>query len=326
MAKMTTHQMMDGYFEENPKHEKKTRSQVDRPEVYAYEEKVGKQIVEMNEEELLDMISTFRSHKYDSANYTIYSSYLHISSLYRQIFEWYSTNVELIANVWNRKTMKGSAAINRLMEKSTVVVTMDTVNDIIRRLYDDYCDERASYVECIMRLFLAGIRAAEEIVQIREEDIDFKRNRIILARDHHEIAVDTHCINLLMKVHSMTEIPTTKNLVHMKPWNDHYFKYPVRGTSDVDKYDSIYMGRMINKQIKMYVSDAYKIDLSGLQLFYLGFYNYLVEQYGEEKTKEYILSNRDSEATRNLEMQARFYGIVRDVNGIKRSLRPYIKM
>ena len=53
---------------------------------------------------------------------------------------------------------------------------------------------------------------------------------------------------------------------------------------------------------------------------------YLVEQYGEEKTKEYILSNRDSEATRNLEMQARFYGIVRDVNGIKRSLRPYIKM
>ena len=60
MAVISTHELFDKFFEgKDPETVRKTRPQVDRPEVYAYEIKVGKQLVEMNEEELFAMICSF---------------------------------------------------------------------------------------------------------------------------------------------------------------------------------------------------------------------------------------------------------------------------
>ena len=66
MAVITTKQLMDEYFaeqEEQGKDVRRNRSQLDRSEVYAYEERVGKQLVELNADEILEMISTFQNKK-----------------------------------------------------------------------------------------------------------------------------------------------------------------------------------------------------------------------------------------------------------------------
>ena len=56
MAVISTQELFKRFFEnKDPETVRKTRSQVDRPEVYAYEEKIGKQLVDMNEDELFEL-------------------------------------------------------------------------------------------------------------------------------------------------------------------------------------------------------------------------------------------------------------------------------
>ena len=66
MAVITTKQLMEEYFAEQERQGKDVRrnqSQLDRPEVYAYEQKIGKQLVEFDADEILEMISTFQNKK-----------------------------------------------------------------------------------------------------------------------------------------------------------------------------------------------------------------------------------------------------------------------
>ena len=314
---------MDRYFADNPKHEKKIRAQIDRPELYAYESQIGKQLVDMTPDELLDMVASFRSHRFDSDSYTVYGSYRHIASLYRSVFDWYINNIEVIINPWNRRDMRGAPAINRLAERSSTVITMDTVNDIISRLHDDLDQDRADYVECIMRLFICGFATAEEIVLMRESDVDF-RESIVSVRGK-KVSLDNRAMELLMKVDSLDNLPAVRGKYVMARWHEYYFKYPVRDSKSMDAYDRLYVGRIINKQLLQYVCTPYKIDLNYYKLYYLGFYHFLIKTYGEEKTREYVTSERSTEAAEAIFVAARLYGIERkNVTCIKNSLRPYV--
>lgn len=57
MAKIPTKQLFDEFFASKGKDEtylRKIRAKADRPEVYAYEEKIGKQLVDMDVDELFE--------------------------------------------------------------------------------------------------------------------------------------------------------------------------------------------------------------------------------------------------------------------------------
>ena len=56
MAVISTKQLLDEYFQEEAAKGRKlrrSRSQLDRPELYAYEQKIGKQLVEFDADDIL---------------------------------------------------------------------------------------------------------------------------------------------------------------------------------------------------------------------------------------------------------------------------------
>lgn len=110
MAAIPTKQLFQEYFDSlDSKVAQRIRGQVDRLEVYEFEEQIGKQLVDMNVDELLEMLKTFKSTK--NKNRSTYSlslsSYSMISSFYRSIFDFYIEHYGIVMlNPWYNKKLK----------------------------------------------------------------------------------------------------------------------------------------------------------------------------------------------------------------------------
>lgn len=66
MAVISTKQLMEEYFAEQEKlgrDVRRRKSQLERPELYAYEKTIGKQLVEFDADDILGMIATFENKK-----------------------------------------------------------------------------------------------------------------------------------------------------------------------------------------------------------------------------------------------------------------------
>lgn len=327
MAKIETKTLFDEFFAtKDPKTERKIRSQIDRPEVYAHEIKIGKQLIDMNVDELFDMLSTFTGKKKeDGAGYPIaYSSYMQISSFYRELFDFYSVNHEIIRNPWHDKRMKGQNALERLTQDRTPFTKSD-LDNTIKMVYGTYDSDRAKYIECVLQLFYNGFAKAREIVSLKEDMINFKTNEIRLSGK--TITLSDHCMSLLNYVHGLTTMSGYHYDYVAVSYRGGYFKYIVRENrvENFDNEEPEVPENMIQQKILTDVRKKFDVDINYRSLYFLGFYNFVVNIYGEERTKELILSVRNPKNTEDLMRVARQYGVVVDnVTQLKRLLRPFI--
>ena len=321
MAKIGTRELFDEYFQDKDEsYLKKVRVQEDRPEVYAYEKKIGKQLIDMNVDELFDMISTFNTDGF-SISYTSYDS---IAVLYRKIFEYYIDNYELIRNPWNDKRMRGAAAYERLARDKTPV-TWELVEAAIKEVYKVNEDDRAKYIECIIRLFYNGFEKAEEIVALKEDMIDFENSTVNLSgRVFH---LDSRCMELLIYVHNMDTMKGWRGDYTMATWHDGYFKYPIRPSEQV-AFETRPMGQianLINRTISERLRKGIGFDINYRMLYFLGFYDFLVEKFGKARTNEILTSHRVREDVADLTGAARLYGITNlTATQLKKIMRPYV--
>lgn len=329
MADYSTKKLFDMFFDSLGKDEdtiRKIRPQIDRDEVYEYENKVGKQLVELDVDELFEMILSFNGNRnFKNAPYSIsYSSYNQIASLYRSFFSWYIDNIKVIKNPFNDKRMKGTAATRRLA-KYKEVFTKEKMDEIIYNLHQDFETDRADYFECIIRLFYDGFSDAPEIVELTEDMIDFK-NKVVRLYGR-TINFTDRTFELLLQVHDSFKMIGWRGDYDMDSWHGKYFKYPVRPRHAEKLQDkpASEIAALINRFIITNVKNKYGIDVNYRTFYMLGFYEYLKEYKGEERTKELILTMRDRDATTDLLNAARRYGLVFDnVTQLKRALQPYV--
>lgn len=328
MAVIETSKLFDKFFEgKDPTTVKKTRSQIDRPEVYAYEAKIGKQLVDMNVDELFGMIESFndnRKHGCDN-NYSInYNSYSQISSSYRSLFNFYIDNYEVIKNPWYDKRMRGVEATERLA-KTKEAFTWETVDNAIKQVRSAYDRDKAKYIECIILLYYNGFSKAEEIVALTEDMINFKTKEVRLSG--RTITLSDRCFELLTFVHNMTTLDGWRGDYLMASYRGNYFKYAIRPKEE-DEFNNRSqeeIANMINRRILVDVKKKFSIDISYRLLYLLGFFDNLVATYGADRARALVLSVRNSEDTEDLMKAAREYGVVTDnVSHLKRMLRPFI--
>ena len=331
MAKISTKELFDEYFDSLGKTEtyiKKVRSQVDRSEVYEYEKKIGKQFIDMNVDELFDMLLTFKGNRnLKQTDYSItYTSWTQISSKYRDIFNYYIDNYEVIKNPFHDKRMKGTEAYKRLA-KDKEPFTTEKMEKIISDLERDFPPDRAEYLECIIRLFYDGFANAQELVMLDECMIDFKFKTITLPG--RIIQLSNRTFYLLTLIHDSFKISGSHEEYLLEPWHDHYFKYVIRkkqaqNFQDKDIYE---VGNLINRIIIVNVKNKYGIDVNLRTFYLLGFYNHLVEKFGEDRTYELITSLRNSNDAKDLTNAAKLYGVnFGNVTLLKKALRAYIKV
>lgn len=328
MAVIETSKLFDAFFKEKKESiVKKTRSQIDRPEVYAYEKKIGKQLVDMDADELFDMIQTFndnRKHGEDNGYSINYNSYTQISSNYRSLFNFYIEKYEVIKNPWNNPKMRGAEAVKRLA-KTKEAFTWETVTKAIKCVHEEYSQDKANYIECMLLLYYNGFAKAEEIVSLTEDMINFKTKEIQFP--DRTIVLSDRCFELLMYVHNMTSLDGWRTEYLMVSYRNGYFKYAVRKKERKSFNDRPpeEIANMINRRIIKEVKNTFSIDINYRLLYLLGFYESLVSAYGKDRAKDLVLSVRNSEDAEDLMKAAKNYGLtVNNVSHLKRMLMPFI--
>lgn len=327
MAKISTKELFDNFFAEKASETAaKTRPQIDRPEVYEYEAKIGKQLVEMDVDELFEMVLSFNNNRGTSGAYSIsYSSFSQIFSMYRSLFNFYIDNYEIIRNPFNDKRMKGTQAAQRLAQ-SKEPFTWKNVEEAISKVHENYEFNKANYIECILLLYYNGFSKAEEIASLTENMIDFKNKSVMLPG--RILKLSDRCFELLTFVHGLTSLEGWKYDYLVKSWRGNYFKYIIRPKEEAgfDDRPLSEIANLINRRILTDVKKKFGLEINYRILYLLGFYDKVVERYGEERTYELITSVRNSKNTEDLMKIARDYGVVVDnVTVLKRLLRPFIK-
>jgi len=324
MAMISTRQLFEEFFAEqqDESYVKRTRGQVYRPEVFAYEEKIGKQLVDMNVDELFDMVSTFKSEGGFSISYTSYDC---IAVLYRKIFEYYIDHYEMMKNPWRDAKMRGAAAYERL-SSYLEPVTWEIVQNAIDEVYKTNETDRAKYVECVIRLFYNGFERAEEIVRLKESMIDFEKKEINFFG--RTIWLDDRCFELLVEIHNMETMSAWRNEFCMASWHDSYFKFPIRKSeeSGFNNRSQILVANLINRTIAERLRKALGFEINYRMLYLLGFYDYMVKKWGVEETNRLLTPSRERSSVKKLTAVAREYGVSDyNITHIKRNMRPFMR-
>lgn len=332
MAVITTKQLMEEYFAEQERQGKDVRrnqSQLDRPEVYAYEQKIGKQLVEFDADEILEMISTFQNKKNKfayaeegpkmSAN-----SYKRYISGYKQIFLFYVKHHELVRSPYDDPKLKGiNIHIHRAESRDRL--TWEKVEGILNRLSTKYEYERACYFELIIRLFYDGFANAQEIINMKEADINTRRREVTVPGRIVRLSERTY--QLLLENHKATQMDVHRTKMDMMSWHGSYMKFFVHNgrVSDFSAIDAISVARKITVPISSTIPKDFGISLSFRRLYLLGFYDYLVRNTSEERAKEMILAKSSPAAQEEFMALVDAYPVITDnVFVLKQSLVEFI--
>ena len=328
MGKVTTKELLDGYYAElKGTPAASSRVNIDKPELYAYEEKIGKELIDMDVDDLFGLIIEMKQkRKGKDIPYMIsHSSYDQLATILRSIFEWYIDNVTPIKNPFNDKRMKGKEATKRLAQ-GRMPFTKDIVDNVIRRLHQDKDEDNADYIELILLLFYCGFPKAEDIVLMQSVMIDH-RNRAVRLQGR-TVRLSERCYNLLEKFSDMEEIKGWRGDFVMASWHNSYFKFIIRPSSleEIDDRPMTSMCDIINRAIANNVNDAYGLKINYRNLYFLGFYDYIVSKYGEERTNEMLLSFRNTDDVQALMGAVREYGVeIDNISHLKRYLRPFVR-
>lgn len=293
MIEVTTEELIDQYYEylgENASIYGITQTK--RPELFKFEQEIGKQLVEMDSDEIIAMLRTFE----DLSERTIYQ----ISSYYRNIIDFYIDKYHKnFYNPFHKRCMKGQEFFDAI-HAGRESFTIEYVEKVIDKINKNYRLDplKANWLECIIRLFLDGFANAGEIVGVKESDINFETNEITVPRSI--IKVSSRTMELLKFIHIQTEYKATRITFAMEPWHGSYFKFIVRRSNadDFQMLNKMEVSRLISKRFSIDINKPFKVDIDAVKLYYLGLYLKFVDECGsKEKANEYITSGRDNEAS-----------------------------
>lgn len=282
---MTTKELFGNYFEERNHKRNNVKNSVDRPEVYEMEKKLGKPLIEFTPDECVEMLKSFGGGKRFALN--SYSAWV---SIYRSIFNFYSDNVELIRNPFNDKRFKHVDLLAKELGFHENKLTMEDVNAAIAKINAESDNiERARYAECMMRLFLDGIRSFEELILIRPEQVNL--DELTITMDNGiVIHLSERTAELLRFVEEMEFMPCGNRKMHMFTWRNHYMKYPCRIT-DIDDRDLIDVCRIVSRVFTNDIRKVTEMNITYQTLYHLGLYENLKNKFGEEMLSQMLTSD-----------------------------------
>lgn len=327
MAAMDTKKVFDLYFGQLPDGvAKATRAMTDRKELYDFEKSIGKQVFDMNADELFDMICTYRKYGKDGTPLA-FNTYDSILSIYRSVWDFYSDNIEPIINPWYKKNMRGSAIVKRLSDGMNAANPniVNTIIKTIRSNYEDNDEEFGKYLECIILLLYNGFSSTKEIVLLKEDMINFETKEVMFAQ--RTIKLSDRCFELLQFVHNLKSVKSWTHVYPAVSYHGGYFKLLVHAKSvdSIQELSEEEAGQILTRKISVNINKKYGVSVNSRMYYLFGFYEYIVNNVGEQRAREMITSYRVSEDTAELKQFAKQYGFADEkASYIKNALRPFI--
>ncbi len=322
MGAIPTKEVFKRYFTEDEDAKEYQRHIIDRPELYAYEQKIGKELFDMNADELIGLISSFGQKRGKKINMPPSTCKNYVAEL-RKIFIFYCNNIFYMPNPMTDKKFRGNNLI-RLLCGGEGGLTIDGVYKIIDNLHNDLDKDNADYIELIIWLFYCGFHYAEEILSFKTADVD-NIDKTVKLKDR-VIQLSDRCYDLLIKFNKLETIQGWRRELYVMSWRDSFFKFFVRPHTKnfVNEREMPYMRDKINRYLSE-VSVKYGIQLNYHNLYLLGFYEYLVSNYGVRKTNDMIINDSNAELSAELLKLAKEYGFkVKSAADVRGYLTPYI--
>lgn len=342
MQEKPTKEIIDQFFKDGYKDSTaiKYQPQIDRPELYQYEEQIGKQLFDMNSEELFDMITSFdRKRQLEKNSYGLsYRSYDQIASLFRALWNYYIEVVvpdKPIINPWNSKQMRGRAIMERI-SATKEAFTKEKFDNVIFRIQTEFSPDNylREYLECLLRLFFDGIAYPQEIMSFTEDMIDLKTNEIHLPRTTVHISERT--AELVQIVHEYKTVNTWRKELVAYSYHGSYFKLPMmpgkedglggeNAEAEFQAMTLVEVGAIVVRRLSMTARNKLKLDINYRTVYLLGFYEFIKGKVGEQRAKELLLSQKVGEDTHELMSYAKEYGVVaKNPTYLKKILRPFV--
>lgn len=317
-TQVRTQDVVSSYFKHKKEYESRIRV-LNNPYIYDYEKKLNKSLFEFSPLEIVDMLSTFtiggktnqRTHSVTSLEQT--------KSQLRNLFTFYSNNYERIPNPIDSNEFK--EAFEKMLIERTEILTNEDVEKIVALVYEYHNIDRATIIECIIRLCLDGCEGGADIIRIKEDMIDFQENVIYLP--DKQIILSPKTSELLQEEHSMQAI-IARYSYEMEGWQGSYFKLPTRRKDGFVSNNALDMSRKINTILSQcFINDSNLPILKYQDFYLLGIYNRFVSEYGYEDAKNIIVNQsrtRVNDFMRIMEM----YGIpYSSMTNYKRRLKKY---
>lgn len=317
-TQVRTQDVVSAYFQHKKEYESRIRV-LNNPYIYDYEKRLGKSLFEFSPLEIVDMLSTFtiggktnqRTHSVTSLEQT--------KSQLRNLFTFYSNNYERIPNPIDSNEF--NEAFEKMLLERTQVLTNEDVEKIVALVYEYHNIDRATIIECIIRLCLDGCEGGADIIRIKEDMIDFQENVIYLP--DKQIILSPKTSELLQEEHSMQAI-IARYPYEMESWDGSYFKLPTRRKDGFASNNALDMSRKINTILSQcFINDSNLPILKYQDFYLLGIYNRFVSEYGYEDAKNIIVNQsrtRVNDFMRIMEM----YGIpYSSMTNYKRRLKKY---
>ena len=322
---MDTKAFIDEYFSTlDEDTARKNKSTIDRPELYSFEKKIGKKLLEMNEDELLEMISTFQTYnqKVDGYRKIAFSSYPSLARWFKKLWEYYSDNYKFIRNPWYSAKLKGGYA-REYLSQYIDVFSHDDYDNLINVINTQNSSDMSDYLECLVRLLYDGVENAKEIVNITEKEINFKTKSIYLPG--HVIKLSDRTCTLLRRIHYIEEMQMGNAVLQMVSWHDSYIKFRCR-KSNVDKIQEWSLSQMtvkVSQLLTTFLSQQFGKQIVIKQINMLGLSERLIAEFGFDKAKEYVMSKKNVENNYQLMKFMQENGYRSDVSRFKYDMIPY---
>ena len=312
MAKISTRELFDRFYEDSnysPSRIANVKKNLDVPILYEYEMKIGKQMVDMDKDEFIQLVRVLLTKSLDPNVRVpiLYTTYKNLRTFMISVCEWYSNNIEPI-KIWLRTPeLKGSEGLATILKLSADTLTWDALQNVFNDIEKEHGKDRADYIRLMAGLFHCGFYEIKEIIELKEKDVDLRRMSVILPG--RVVKLDEATAKLLQANHAATSFYGAKHEFFMLSWRDSYVHFVV-SPNYADDYNSrseSEVAILINKMMVVYVRNGYGINITFKNIYWLGFYDYIVSQCGEEHAKEIITTDR--QYIEELTQYAREFGV-----------------
>lgn len=323
MAKITTKELIDRYFDEAAQPSYQTwKKALNKPEVYNYIDEIGTELVDMDVEQIIGLIKVINP----SA-----TTVQHLRTVLQQIFIYYIDNVELIRNPFTNPKLRGAQLQNSMIQEKAVL-TWDMVKQLIANFAEAIDLQKAEYIELLAELFYCGFYDADEIIEIQENNIS--NYNLSVAITGKTIQLSQRCYDLLPKVHKF-HLTQKKRYVYAI-YHGYYVPMLITAEKEdtVNEYDiSIYKSRLY-KQLTNNLFDSNGEPINYTTLYWLGFYDYLVKNTDKEFVDRFINNKcvrigKSREKDENLQTilnYARLYGVrTQSITIMKRFMKRFAR-
>ena len=318
MSEIPTKELLDRFFddESTPNSAKIRRNWIDKPALYDYINETGTELVDMSVDQLIELMK--RCKVTDSIS-RMFAHHL------RQIFDYYNTISKLkIINPFHiSPELKGRSLQMSLLEDNKPL-TFEEIYRAIGRLRKDFDQQKVEYIELLVNLFYCGIDNGNYLVNLKEENIN--HNEKCLSLIGKTVQLNDRAYQLLIQVHRY--YTSDRNGVVYASYRGGYI--PVLSkVYQLDELDDKDIDVIRNRYYHMItlLKDDNGDTINYSKIFWLGFYDYLVKNIGDEKVKELVTEKGhfNTDPANMLIQYARLYGISQlNLTAIKRYLLKYI--